>query len=308
MASRSFTQGLEKLVTDRVRSRTVSDVILIVVFLPKMAHEKVKRRALFLISLWTGEFENNSQLGLMEELYNNLKSKSIPDRRSVMKGGSCFFLDFKFEQVEEPPPPSVDDEVRRKEEEELQRVLEMSVHDKGGRNFPWTPAGLNATESGGSRATVYSGTSLPGPSSSGGYTPVEPPRSAYPVSDTHHQTSLPATQPQKSPTVTASESTPPSNLPPEQSSSSDQPTISNNIARVRALHTFEPTVAGELAFEKGDIIKVTDRAYDNWWRGQLRGRTGIFPVNYVVRIFSSSTVKVLKFQSDCLGDRNHCQI
>lgn len=69
----------------------MSDVILIVVFLPKMAHEKVKRRALFLISLWTGEFENNSQLGLMEELYNNLKSKSIPDRRSVMKGGSFFF-------------------------------------------------------------------------------------------------------------------------------------------------------------------------------------------------------------------------
>lgn len=38
---------------------------------------------------------------------------------------------------------------------------------------------------------------------------------------------------------------------------------------------------GELAFDKNDIIKVVDRGYKDWWRGQLRGRTGIFPVNYV---------------------------
>jgi signal transducing adaptor molecule len=44
-----------------------------------MTHEKVKRRALYLVSLWTGEFENNSQLGLMEELYNTLKAKSNPE-------------------------------------------------------------------------------------------------------------------------------------------------------------------------------------------------------------------------------------
>lgn len=55
------------------------------------------------------------------------------------------------------------------------------------------------------------------------------------------------------------------------------------VTRVRALHAFEPTEAGELAFEKGDIIKVVDRGYKDWWRGQLKGRTGIFPVNYVVR-------------------------
>ena len=48
------------------------------------------------------------------------------------------------------------------------------------------------------------------------------------------------------------------------------------------MHTFEPTEPGELAFEKGDIIKVVDRNYKDWWRGQLKGRTGIFPVNYVV--------------------------
>jgi signal transducing adaptor molecule len=55
------------------------------------------------------------------------------------------------------------------------------------------------------------------------------------------------------------------------------------VTRVRALHAFEPTEPGELAFEKGDVIKVVDRGYKDWWRGQLKGRTGIFPVNYVVR-------------------------
>lgn len=54
------------------------------------------------------------------------------------------------------------------------------------------------------------------------------------------------------------------------------------VTRVRALHTFEATEPGELAFERGEIIRVVDRAYKDWWRGQLRGRTGIFPVNYVV--------------------------
>jgi signal transducing adaptor molecule len=58
----------------------------------------------------------------------------------------------------------------------------------------------------------------------------------------------------------------------------------NIVTRVRALHTFEPTEPGELAFEKGDIIKVVDRGYKDWWRGQLKVRTGIFPVNYVVCI------------------------
>ncbi|KAI6010811.1 hypothetical protein F5J12DRAFT_821757, partial [Pisolithus orientalis] len=54
------------------------------------------------------------------------------------------------------------------------------------------------------------------------------------------------------------------------------------VTRVRAPHTFEATEPGELDFERGDVIRVADRAYKDWWRGQLRGRTGIFPVNYVL--------------------------
>jgi signal transducing adaptor molecule len=58
----------------------------------------------------------------------------------------------------------------------------------------------------------------------------------------------------------------------------------HTVTRVRALHSFEPTEPSELAFEKGDIIEVVNRDYEDWWKGQLKGRTGIFPVNYVVRL------------------------
>ena len=72
----------------------------------------------------------------------------------------------------------------------------------------------------------------------------------------------------------------------------------NIVTRVRALYTFEPTEPGEMAFEKGEVIKVVDRGYQDWWRGQLKGRTGIFPVNYVVRFISlieTSKVFLLTF-------------
>jgi Variant SH3 domain/SH3 domain len=55
------------------------------------------------------------------------------------------------------------------------------------------------------------------------------------------------------------------------------------LGRVQAMFTFEPTEGGELGFRRGDIITVVDKKYKDWWRGELKERTGIFPVNYVVR-------------------------
>ena len=67
-------------------------------------------------------------------------------------------------------------------------------------------------------------------------------------------------------------------------SSSSSTTQGYAVTRVRALRSFKPTEPNELAFEKGNVIKVLNREYKDWWRGQTRGRTGIFPVNYVVRL------------------------
>ncbi|THH32036.1 hypothetical protein EUX98_g2146 [Antrodiella citrinella] len=236
IASRAFTQGLERIVTDR------------------NTHDKVRRKALGLVALWVHEFEKDPTLGIMEECFENLKSKG-----------------YKFDVPEEAPPPQVDDEVRRREEEELQRVLEMSMMDKGGRG-QWSQmsgAGGSSGGAGSSSAAPAQGSSSAQTSQPtyGGYVPSANPPAAADLSAT----------PSTVTSVTTSY-TPSSPVPSQKSATQDNGPV---VTRVRALHTFEPSEAGELAFEKGDIIKVVDRGYKDWWRGQLKGRTGIFPVNYV---------------------------
>lgn len=56
-----------------------------------------------------------------------------------------------------------------------------------------------------------------------------------------------------------------------------------------------PPLAGELAFGRGDNIRVVCRGYKDWWRGQLRERCGIFPVNYVVSNRTSYRLDVFGF-------------
>jgi len=50
-----------------------------------------------------------------------------------------------------------------------------------------------------------------------------------------------------------------------------------------ALYTFAGDQPGDLGFKKGDIITITKRtdSKNDWWTGQIDGRTGIFPSNYV---------------------------
>lgn len=152
----------------------------------------------------------------------------------------------------------VDDEVRRREEEELQRVLELSVQDKGGRP-EWSQYSLTSHEATGSKSGQSSSQQYHPPPAESGYVPASavPPQAHV---QTAHETA-PLRHEDVSPI---------------------NPTPSALVTRVRALHSFEPTETGELAFERGDIIRVVDRGYKDWWRGQLRGRIGIFPVNYVV--------------------------
>ncbi|XP_061643062.1 SH3 domain-containing YSC84-like protein 1 isoform X4 [Phyllopteryx taeniolatus] len=52
---------------------------------------------------------------------------------------------------------------------------------------------------------------------------------------------------------------------------------------VTAVHAFDGQQPGDLSFQPGDritIITKTDNQYD-WWEGQVGGRKGIFPANYV---------------------------
>lgn len=137
------------------------------------------------------------------------------------------------------------------------------MHDKGGRTG-YTEFSAQSGGASGSSSAARSGPSTsnaPGPTHPSGYVPA--------------QSSQNAQRPAASSTSSL----------PLSSVATAAPASAPIITRVKALYTFEPTEAGELAFEKGDIIKVVDRGYKDWWRGQLKGRTGIFPVNYVVSVF-----------------------
>lgn len=61
-------------------------------------------------------------------------------------------------------------------------------------------------------------------------------------------------------------------------------TTAATVSRVRALFDFAPSEPGELEFKKGDVIAVLESVYKDWWRGSLKGKTGIFPLNYVEKL------------------------
>src|SRR5437667_6717413 len=63
---------------------------------------------------------------------------------------------------------------------------------------------------------------------------------------------------------------------------------------VRALWGFEPREPGELAFQQGDIITITEPIAGDWWKGRLRDQTGTFPSNYVEDIPSDRVEEALK--------------
>ncbi|KAF2741840.1 hypothetical protein M011DRAFT_472725 [Sporormia fimetaria CBS 119925] len=81
---------------------------------------------------------------------------------------------------------------------------------------------------------------------------------------------------------------------PKDTGSSSQPTqpsqpvpsgtTAATVSRVRALFDFQPSEPGELQFRKGDVIAVLESVYKDWWKGSLRGQTGIFPLNYVEKL------------------------
>ncbi|KAK7113476.1 growth factor receptor-bound protein 2-like [Littorina saxatilis] len=50
---------------------------------------------------------------------------------------------------------------------------------------------------------------------------------------------------------------------------------------VEAKFDFEPQDSDELGFRRKDRIKVLEQSNDNWWKGELNGRIGVFPATYV---------------------------
>jgi signal transducing adaptor molecule len=84
--------------------------------------------------------------------------------------------------------------------------------------------------------------------------------------------------------------------PSQQQAQSSAPLSSKGPSRVKALYDFDPQEEGELAFRRGDIIRVVNSAYEGWWKGELDGRIGIFPLTYIVSQAFVCTCAVAEFR------------
>jgi len=109
---------------------------------------------------------------------------------------------------------------------------------------------------------------------------------ALSLSDAHitqPSTSQPQSQPPNSQQPHPQQQQQQQQYPPQATQPMQKPpqTTAATVSRVKALYDFSPSEPSELPFRRGDIISVLDSVYKDWWRGSLRGQTGIFPVNYV---------------------------
>jgi signal transducing adaptor molecule len=118
----------------------------------------------------------------------------------------------------------------------MQRVLELSKQETGGRNNSYQPPSFSSNAN----------------------------NSASSSSAAQHTSSSHAHGSSSSAAAARKEVSP---LVPEV------PAL-EQATRVRALYDYTPTNPTELALQAGDVIKVIGRTYDQWWRGTLRGRVG----------------------------------
>lgn len=54
--------------------------------------------------------------------------------------------------------------------------------------------------------------------------------------------------------------------------------------RARVLYQYTPQNQDELELKVNDIIEVLEEVEEGWWRGSLKGTTGVFPSNFVSEI------------------------
>lgn len=53
------------------------------------------------------------------------------------------------------------------------------------------------------------------------------------------------------------------------------------LCQVIGMYDYVAQNDDELAFQKGQVINVLNKDDCDWWKGELNGREGLFPSNYV---------------------------
>ncbi|XP_056641885.1 intersectin-1-like isoform X1 [Diorhabda sublineata] len=75
------------------------------------------------------------------------------------------------------------------------------------------------------------------------------------------------------------------------------------IDKVIALYPYTAGNPDELTFAKDDIISVTAREEEAWWRGELNGVSGLFPSNYVAPLQSPQVQPgINKKRRECVNE------
>ncbi|KAJ1941765.1 hypothetical protein GGF37_003404, partial [Kickxella alabastrina] len=66
---------------------------------------------------------------------------------------------------------------------------------------------------------------------------------------------------------------------------------------------------GELGFFKGDVITVLDQKYRDWWKGELRTKSGIFPANFVQPLLDprANISKDLEFEAQVFSEAHNIE-
>ncbi|POV97909.1 hypothetical protein PSTT_14772, partial [Puccinia striiformis] len=243
---KNTNENLHKEVSSRAFMKVLSNLVT-----DRYTHEKVKKRILQCLKSWAEDFNGKPQLGLVEETVDELKEKG-----------------HQYQEEEETSTTNHHhpDELLKREEEELQRAIAESEREAEWMNM----AGVGNFPASSSIATNQFNTIGPTghiPSSSQarfGNPPLAAAASSHP-------------QPSPNPPIEAMAQIPDLH-PPPITKTKPAP------RKVRALYDFEPNEEGELSFREGDIIRVIDSVYKDWWKGELRGQIGIFPVNYIETI------------------------
>ena len=66
------------------------------------------------------------------------------------------------------------------------------------------------------------------------------------------------------------------------------PRASATVVKARAEYDYQAQDDTELGFDVGDILIITKQDPSGWWEGNINGRSGMFPGNYVTLIDSNA--------------------
>lgn len=76
--------------------------------------------------------------------------------------------------------------------------------------------------------------------------------------------------------------------------------------KARVLYDYKATANDELTLAIDDIVTILDKNLDDegWWKGELNGRIGVFPDNYVEEISSTTNLKHRPHTPDLSGKQS----